>query len=264
MHPSSPSAIPVGPRARLSLLGGFRVCASDGDVALRPAAERLLAFLALSRRPVDRARLAGTLWPDTTDDRALARLRALLWRLPRPGGPPLVAAGPAHVALPDRTDVDLWRLEALARDTGAGVEPVQDADPTPSTDPTGLVDPVDEAERALLAGELLPGWTEEWVLVERERHRQLLLHGLEELCDRRRRQGRYADAVRLGLHAVAQEPLRESSHRRVVEVHLAEGNAGEALAQYQSFRRLLQVELGLAPSPAIRALVAPLLARPLD
>jgi DNA-binding SARP family transcriptional activator len=47
-------------------------------------------------------------------------------------------------------------------------------------------------------------------------------------------------------------------------VHLAEGNGAEALTQYESFRGLLRAELGLPPSPAIRALVRPLLGRPAD
>lgn len=38
-------------------------------------------------------------------------------------------------------------------------------------------------------------------------------------------------------------------------MHLAEGNAGEALWQYDTFRRLLHAELGLPPSPAMRRLV---------
>jgi DNA-binding SARP family transcriptional activator len=50
----------------------------------------------------------------------------------------------------------------------------------------------------------------------------------------------------------------------VIEVHLAEGNHAEALRQYQGYRHRLREELGLAPSPVIRALVAPLLGRPAD
>jgi DNA-binding SARP family transcriptional activator len=71
-------------------------------------------------------------------------------------------------------------------------------------------------------------------------------------------------ALQAGLTAVSAEPLRESAHRRVVEVHLAEGNPAEALRQYQSYRQLLRAELGLIPSPAIRSLVAHLLGRPAD
>jgi len=50
----------------------------------------------------------------------------------------------------------------------------------------------------------------------------------------------------------------------VIAVHLAEGNAAEALRQYHVYRRLLALELGLPPSPTIRQLVAPLLGRAIE
>ena len=99
---------------------------------------------------------------------------------------------------------------------------------------------------------------------DRESWRQKRLHALERcagtLCDR----GAYPDALAAGLGAVRSEPLRESAHRRVIAVHLAEGNHAEALRQYDGYRRLLAAELGLPPSPEIRRMVAPLLGRPID
>ena len=67
-------------------------------------------------------------------------------------------------------------------------------------------------------------------------------------------------ALDYALLALLAEPLRESAHRHVLEAHLAEGNPAEALRHDEGYRRLLRHELGLAPSPAIRQLVAPLLA----
>lgn len=50
----------------------------------------------------------------------------------------------------------------------------------------------------------------------------------------------------------------------MIATHLAEGNPAEALRQFETFRRLLRAELGLPPSPAIRALLSGLLGRPAD
>ncbi|HYF72533.1 MAG TPA: bacterial transcriptional activator domain-containing protein, partial [Nocardioides sp.] len=103
-----------------------------------------------------------------------------------------------------------------------------------------------------------------WLLGAQEAFRQKRLHALERsaavLCG----DGRFTDALDAGLGAVQSEPLRESAHCRVIEVHLAEGNQAEALRQYDHYRRLLAAELGLRPSPGIRRLVAPLLGRPID
>lgn len=117
---------------------------------------------------------------------------------------------------------------------------------------------------SLLHGDVLPSWDEDWILVERERHRQSRLHALEALSESLRAAGRHAEALQAALAAVAGESLRESAHRRVIEVHLAEQNPGEALRQYEIYRRLLHEELGLSPSDSIRHLVQSLLGRPGD
>jgi DNA-binding SARP family transcriptional activator len=238
-------------RAEVDVLGGFSCRSASGQVGLPARGERLLAFLALHRRPARRQQLAGTLWADSPDDRAAASLRSTLWRLPRPRGIPLVGANPTHVWLQEGTEVDLWHAEESLQALSAGRTP-----DTVAADPAAALH--------MLDADVLPDWGEDWVLLERERHRQRRLHALEGLCREHSRQGRFETALALGLAAVAGEPLRESAHRAVIEVHLAEGNPGEALRQFDLYRRLLRTELGLPPSPAIRTLVAHLLGRPTD
>jgi DNA-binding SARP family transcriptional activator len=92
-------------------------------------------------------------------------------------------------------------------------------------------------------------------VVERERLRQLRLHALEALAVRAARERRFAVAVDAALEAVAVEPLRESSRRVLLEIHLAEGNVIEALRHFESFRDLLQAELGVRPSQRLTMLI---------
>ena len=100
---------------------------------------------------------------------------------------------------------------------------------------------------------------EEWVRLEQERFRQLRLHALEALSGCLAEAGDFGAAVQAALAAVSGEPLRESAHRRVIEVHLAEGNPGEAVRQYRLYEAIAADELGIQPSPRIRALLAPVL-----
>jgi DNA-binding SARP family transcriptional activator len=94
------------------------------------------------------------------------------------------------------------------------------------------------------------------VLDERERCRQLCLHGLEQEGRRLLRQGNHAAAIDVALAVVAAAPLRDSAHRLVIEIHLAEANVDEAIQAFHRYRGLLRAELGLEPSPMIRRLLA--------
>ena len=105
------------------------------------------------------------------------------------------------------------------------------------------------------SGELLPDWSDEWVLIERERYHQLRLHGLESLCRALAAVGRFGLAVEACLAALAAEPLRESTQRQLIEVYLSEGNRVEALRQFDSYQRVIREEVGVEPSPEISELV---------
>ena len=108
----------------------------------------------------------------------------------------------------------------------------------------------------------MPDWYDDWLLIERERFRQLRLHALEALCSYLADRGLFAAAAQAGLSAVAGEPLRESAHRALITAHLLEGNFSEAMRQYRIYSQILQTQLGLEPSEAIRQLVASLPVEP--
>jgi DNA-binding SARP family transcriptional activator len=93
------------------------------------------------------------------------------------------------------------------------------------------------------------------VLFERERFRQLRLRALDALCERLTRAGRLNEALEAGLLSVAGEPLRESAHRALMRLHLADGNTGEAVRQYRLYERLLREQVGIEPSERIQELV---------
>ncbi len=102
----------------------------------------------------------------------------------------------------------------------------------------------------------LPGWHDDWVLVERERLRQLRLYALETLAARLAAAGRPGDAVAAAHFAVRGEPLRESTYRLLVRVHLAEGDVAAAVSAYRQFRTRLRDELGIDPTDQLTRLVA--------
>jgi DNA-binding SARP family transcriptional activator len=230
----------------VNLLGSFELHREDRTVAATPAAQRLLAYVATRTKTITRVAAARSLWPDHSDVRAAANLRSTLWRLrhEHQGGP--IRSTPHGIELDPRTTIDIHAIHART----AALASVPDG--APDLDP------------ALLRYDVLPDWTDDWLLTTREWFRQIRLHALEALCARHCRYGRYDAALEAGMAAIDCEPLRESAHRAIVRVHLAEGNPAEALRQYDLYRRLLYGELGLRPSPQFRALVSHLLGRPLD
>jgi DNA-binding SARP family transcriptional activator len=108
---------------------------------------------------------------------------------------------------------------------------------------------------ASLVGDLLPDWNDEWLQDEREELRQTRLHALESLARLLSACGRHADAIQTALAAIRLEPLRETAHRTLIEIHIAEGNWSEAHRQFQRCRRMLRKELGVEPSDSMRRLL---------
>ena len=223
---------------RLHLLRGFSLANGGRTLDLPLGAQRLIAFLALQDRPVHRLAVSGTLWIDASEEQASASLRTVLWRVGRIADV-VTATGPT-LELARGLRIDVRQAEQRAALLLSAPEEYC------------------EQDLCVLGGDadLLPDWYDEWVIIERERFRQLRLHALEALCRALALVGAHPDAISAGLAAVAAEPLRESAHRALMAAHVAEGNVCEALRQFEFYRRHLAEAVQLEPSPRMHMLVA--------
>ncbi len=227
------------PRISLRLLGGFAMIVDGREVALTPATQRLVALLALGGRS-SRSRVGGTLWPDASPRRAGACLRSGVWRVNRAVSG-VIGATRFTLELSPEVEVDVHRYAVMA----AAVLDSQTL--TPASDALGAWGH---------GGELLPGWDDEWLLADRERLRQVRLHVLEEQAERLTRARRYAPALDAAIAALVADPVRESAHRTIMRIHLAEGNLSEALRAYLACRRVLRTDLGVEPSEITKRMIA--------
>jgi DNA-binding SARP family transcriptional activator len=144
----------------LKLLGQFAVYRGDQPVDLPPACQRLIALVALKRRPVHRLWVCAMLWPHAQTRRAIASLRSTMWRLRPAGADPLLEVDPQYIALASGVSVDWF-------DAADQIEQLLEHD--------GPVDPqfVSDLLPLLRAGELLDGWSEPWATAERQRYRAM-------------------------------------------------------------------------------------------
>jgi DNA-binding SARP family transcriptional activator len=224
-------------RFQLRLLRGFEL--RHGGCVVRPclSEQRLIALLTV-RGGLLRSATAGMLWPDASERRAHGSLRTALWRLVK-SCPGLVVVDGDRLGL-SRVEVDVTAYVSWAKRLISDTGPID-----------GDVD-MALAEHA----ELLPGWDHDWVVTERERLRQLRLHALEALALELAGRGSHAVAIDVALAAIALDPLRESGHRTLISLYLAEDNVSDALRQLRIFSDLLWEELRVAPSPRMTLLIS--------
>jgi len=227
---------------QIELLGGFRVLV-DGRSPVRPLSARqqqLIAFLVLHARtgPIQRHRIGGSLWPESSDVQALTNLRRELHLL-REGWPrlnALVGAGSRTLAWRGDADaiVDLLAFEGAAdrglKGDGAALQ---------------------EAAR-LYKGDLLPDYTGEWIEADRERLRQRAKDVLARLLGHLERERAFGDAIEHAQQLLRLDPLDEQAWCALMRCHARRGERATALHLYQQCAALLRKELGIQPSAATR------------
>jgi DNA-binding SARP family transcriptional activator len=222
----------------VTLLGEFALDSGGGQVGLPREAQRLVAYLALDGQERTREHVARRLWPDAGEHESLEILHGAIWWARRVGA--VIWTGGKCLQLSNRVSVDVNGLLALIQqllDRRAPC-PQHDLDETP------------------LTKELLPDWLDDdWVVVRRERLRQLCSHGLEALCHRLLAAGRPDEAVEAARAAVRVEPLREQAQRALIAAYVAQGYPVEAARQFRAYRELLWEELRLRPSAHLTDLV---------
>jgi DNA-binding SARP family transcriptional activator len=226
--------------AALCLLGGPIVIKNGRRLEIPEGSKRLLVFVALNSGRVSRRYAAGTLWPCGDDERAAGNLRSALWRL-RGAGIDVLRAEKHILYLDPEVSVDITHLSGWATRVINGSASGSDLE-TRELNPEAV--------------HLLPGWYDEWVIFERERLRQRLLHAMESLARQLISRGLFVDAVEVATTAVGVEPLRESAQRVLIEAHLAEGNLVEARRIYLAYHEMLGAELGVLPSVELAEIVS--------
>jgi len=238
---------------QVRLLGDFYLTCNGEPVTDvdTPRPQSLLAYLLLHRNaPQPRHHIAFVLWPDSTETQALTNLRNLLHHL-RHALPE--ADRFLHV---DRHTLQ-WLTDApfaldVADFDGALIRAEQARDP-------GTTHEALEEAAALYRGDLLPSCYDDWIVPERERLRQAFAEALARLIGLLEDQRDYRAAISYVRRLLRHDPLRETTYRRLMQLHALINERAEALRAYHRCATVLQRELGVEPSRDTREIYERLL-----
>lgn len=97
---------------------------------------------------------------------------------------------------------------------------------------------------------LLPGHDGDWVERARDELRAMRVRGLDAAVRVAVWNSEPGAAIAYARTLVELDPLREPSHRRLMEAHVAAGDRASALRVYERCRRQLAEELGVDPAAA--------------
>ncbi len=252
-------------RLRVALLGAPEIQLSGVPVTFATRkALALLSYLAVEGGAQPRERLVGLLWPESSADLGRAALRKTLAYLRQALGDQQADAAAARHILAERDalrlnravlgDVDVWLVQDAAQ---ALRQPsLRTAGPTswPSAYLHTLLDPLRRAS-ALVRGDLLAGFSlsdapefDEWASAQRELLRRHALQIFDRLSQIEFEAGELANAATTTTRWVAYDPLDETACRRLMQIHLANGDRSAALQVYGSCRAALARDLGIEPS----------------
>jgi predicted ATPase len=223
------------------LIGKFDIQYDGKPVILSSrAAQSLFAYLILTAGTLHRReKLAGLLWPDESEQKARAFLRNEIWRirkaLPRTSNVEYLLADNLTVGFNQST---VYWLDAAT---------LQNADDTASMDE--LINTLSNYR-----GELLPGFYEDWVVLEREHLQMLFEQQIACLVEMLEKQQRWQDIIEWAERWISFCQAPEAAYRSLIVAYDALGDQAKVVSTYERCKQALH-QLDLKPSEQTRALV---------
>ncbi|MBB3043887.1 AfsR/SARP family transcriptional regulator [Nocardioides soli] len=236
------------PCSTLRLLGRWQLVADGSDVELGHREQRLTALLGLAGRS-GRLHVAGLLWPESTDARALGSLRRAVLQTRR-RSPGLLEVDRLSIGLDAHVEVDVDGVRRAAAAAAA------------VTEEEIAAGELGALMSRLVGEELLPGWYDDWVVPEREHLEQQRVKAFERIARRALEERDLALTIEAARAASDIDPLQEAASELAIRGYLERGDLGSALREFGRHREAMSDELGAPPSRAILELVEPILAPP--
>jgi DNA-binding SARP family transcriptional activator len=236
---------PEGGLVSIRLLGPFRIFKGEKPLAELPnKASALLAFLAMQSAPAPREKLAELLWPDRQKEQSRQSLRQVIYSIRGSLGDDLA-----------EKIIEINRATTGVRLSGVAADAVALTNSHGGAKIDNLV-----SRAQLYTGEFLAGFPsisnpfDEWVLLQRSRTTNTVAKIYKELAFLQAESGDLDAALSTAEQLVSLDPLREDSHRLIMEIYAKMGRRAEALRQYETCAQILRAELSVDPDAETRDL----------
>lgn len=234
---------------QVHLLGNFNIRRRGENLLLPDTsdARHLLAYLLLNKQQIHtRSVLLGLFWQELDETRARRALSQAIWHIRR-RFPKLLESSTETIGISSQVEVwsDVEAFKALTE------EPVRQK----------LLVTHQNLSQAVeyYKGDLLEGFYDDWVLLEREYLRERYLQALEQLIQIEKSEGNYPRALELAMRLVSTDKLRESAHREIMQLYYLLNRPNAAIMQFETYSQLLLDELGLEPTSETLALAQEIL-----
>jgi WD40 repeat protein/DNA-binding SARP family transcriptional activator len=224
-------------------LGQFEVRFDDSLIEIpNRLAQSLLAYLANNAGvSFRRERLAGMFWPDSSEKNARTYLRSALWRARRsldevtPSSGAYLEVNDIEIAFNDQSEYWLDADMLTKKDDGEG-------------------ETLDDLIAAVSAykGELLPGFYDEWVVIERERLAAAFNRKMKRLIDQLIAKQRWDEVLEWGENWIALARVPEPAYKALMIAHAGREDRGGIAGAYTRLVEALDQELGLVPTKELQ------------
>jgi predicted ATPase/DNA-binding SARP family transcriptional activator len=253
---------------RISCFANFRATLDGNPIRTfdTEKTKALLAYLASEAdRPHRREYLAGLLWSDQPEKKALHNLRQTLSYLRKalgednperePDSPLFLLITRETVQLNSTSEVWL-DLRSFKEQIKTGLRFYRSRNGRGTLNIRGLKQAIEIYRGAFLDQMYLQGSPlfDEWSMLQREECNRQAIEALSLLAEYHEQRAEYSLARRSAARLVELAPWDETAYTQLMRLYALDGQWSAAQAQYVTLRRLLKEQLGLEPAAETTAL----------
>jgi predicted ATPase/DNA-binding SARP family transcriptional activator len=229
---------------KIRLLGRFELRLDERRIAISSrAAQTLFAYLSLHPGTrFRREKLAGLFWAETSDLNSRQYLRQALWRIRRAiaaerSSPPAILLSEGF-SIWFNQEADYWLDTQVLENRDPGWNTLE-----------GLRESVSHYQ-----GEFLPGFSDDWIRIERERLYSVFEQKMERLLAALTSEQRWGEVIEWAEHWLGHATTAEPAYRALMTAYGGIGDRSRIASAYSACVDALQADLAVLPSNETRTL----------